>query len=78
MASSADMAITSRAATRGRAQPIALRSGSARAANAALRAATYAAAGKLDLAIESCPLAEVADAWAAQAASPGKKIVLRP
>lgn len=40
--------------------------------------ATYAAAGRFDLAREVCPLKDVAEAWAAQAGSPGKKLVLRP
>jgi NADPH:quinone reductase-like Zn-dependent oxidoreductase len=39
--------------------------------------AAYAAAGKLDLAREVYPFEEVGEAWAAQAASPGKKVVLR-
>ncbi len=40
--------------------------------------AEYAAKGRLDLALSVQPLAEVAEAWAAQAASPGLKLVLRP
>jgi NADPH:quinone reductase-like Zn-dependent oxidoreductase len=40
--------------------------------------ADFAVAGKLDLAIESYALDDVASAWQAQAASPGRKITLRP
>ena len=40
--------------------------------------ADLAARGALDLPIDSYPLDDVADAWAAQAASPGSKIVLIP
>lgn len=40
--------------------------------------ADRAAVGKLDLTIDRYPLDDVASAWAAQAASPGKKITLRP
>ncbi|MFC1400784.1 MULTISPECIES: zinc-binding alcohol dehydrogenase family protein [Streptacidiphilus] len=40
--------------------------------------AGYAAAGRLDLALEVHPLDDVAGVWAAQAASPGRKLVLRP
>ena len=40
--------------------------------------ADFAAAGKLNLAIESYPLDEIGAAWSAQAASPGRKITLRP
>ena len=47
-------------------------------AEAYSQVADFAAAGKLDLAIESHPLDQIASAWAAQAASPGKKITLRP
>lgn len=47
-------------------------------AEAFSQVADFAAAGQLGLAIESYPLDEVASAWAAQAASPGKKITLRP
>ncbi|MCX4751099.1 zinc-binding alcohol dehydrogenase family protein [Kitasatospora sp. NBC_01287] len=40
--------------------------------------AALAASGALPLAVTTRPLAEVAEAWAAQAASPGAKLVLRP
>ena len=40
--------------------------------------AGYAAAGRLDLAVEVHPLDDIAEVWAAQAASPGRKLVLRP
>jgi NADPH:quinone reductase-like Zn-dependent oxidoreductase len=40
--------------------------------------AAYAAAGHLDLSLQVHPLDNVAEAWAAQAASPGRKLVLRP
>ena len=40
--------------------------------------AGYAAAGRLDLAVEVHPLDDIAAVWAAQAASPGRKLVLRP
>ena len=40
--------------------------------------ADFAAAGRLDLAIDDYSLDDVAAAWRAQAASPGRKIVLRP
>ncbi|MFC1431015.1 zinc-binding alcohol dehydrogenase family protein [Streptacidiphilus sp. N1-3] len=40
--------------------------------------AAYAAAGRFDLAREVYALEDVADAWAAQAGSPGRKLVLRP
>jgi len=40
--------------------------------------AAHAAAGRLDLALDVRPLDDVAEAWAAQVASPGRKLVLRP
>jgi NADPH:quinone reductase-like Zn-dependent oxidoreductase len=40
--------------------------------------AGFAARGTLPLALSVHPLAEIGDAWAAQAASPGSKLVLRP
>jgi hypothetical protein len=40
--------------------------------------AAHAVAGRFDLARDVHPLDDVAEAWAAQAASPGKKLVLRP
>ncbi|MEY9968252.1 NADPH:quinone reductase-like Zn-dependent oxidoreductase [Streptacidiphilus sp. MAP12-16] len=50
----------------------------ARATAAYREVAEFAAQGRLELAIDSYPLAEVGTAWAAQAASPGAKITLRP
>ncbi|QMU67053.1 zinc-binding dehydrogenase [Streptacidiphilus sp. P02-A3a] len=50
----------------------------AQSAAAYAEVAGYAAAGRFDLALSVHPLAEVAEAWAAQAASPGLKLVLRP
>jgi NADPH:quinone reductase-like Zn-dependent oxidoreductase len=47
-------------------------------AEAYAQVAAYAAAGELDLAFATYPLADVAEVWAAQAASPGKKLVLNP
>lgn len=47
-------------------------------ATAYAEVAGYAAEGRLDLALSVRPLAEVTEAWAAQAASPGLKLVLRP
>ena len=40
--------------------------------------AAHAAAGRFDLARDVHPLDDVTEAWAAQAASPGRKLVLRP
>ncbi|HEV2637295.1 MAG TPA: hypothetical protein VGX23_19235 [Actinocrinis sp.] len=40
--------------------------------------AEFAVAGKMNLAIESDALDDVAAAWSAQASSPGRKIVVRP
>ena len=40
--------------------------------------AAYAAAGRLDLAVEVHPLDDITEVWAAQATSPGRKLVLRP
>jgi NADPH:quinone reductase-like Zn-dependent oxidoreductase len=50
----------------------------ARSAEAYAQVAGYAAQGKLDLELATYPLGDVAEVWAAQAASPGKKLVLRP
>ncbi|MHA6761945.1 zinc-binding dehydrogenase [Streptacidiphilus sp. PAMC 29251] len=40
--------------------------------------AGYAAEGRFDLALQVHALEDVAEAWAAQAGSPGRKLVLRP
>ena len=47
-------------------------------AEAYAQVADYAAQGKLDLELATYPLRDVAEVWAAQAASPGRKLVLRP
>lgn len=47
-------------------------------AEAYAQVAAYAAEGRLDLAHAAYPLRDVAEVWAMQAASPGKKLVLRP
>ena len=47
-------------------------------AEAYAQVAAYAAAGQLDLALAAYPLRDIAEVWAAQAASPGKKLVLNP
>lgn len=49
-----------------------------RVAGAFSQIADFTVVGKTDLPVEAFSLDDIATAWAAQASSPGKKIVVRP